>query len=274
MNCPFCKNEKTHLRKKLTKLGYKTFYCGKCDLTYNERTNTPFNFLSIPTDVLFLVLLWRLRYKLSLRDISEMFLERGFEFTHEAVRDWEERFAHLFTDKLKAKRKSKADLSKSWRVDETYLKVGGNQVYLYRAIDKRGNLIDVRLSKTRDLEAAEEFFKQAKETVRHKPEKVTTDGHDSYPKAIRKTLGLSVEHRTNKYLNNLVEQSHRKIKQRYYPMKNFKNFEAASRFTSAFEEVNDYFRFQTYKNEKVPLQRQRTLFKIRFADIKKEFLAA
>src|SRR5947199_4184465 len=64
MNCPFCKNEKTHLRKKLTKLGYKTYYCGKCDLTYNERTNTPFNHLSIPTDVLFLVLLYRLRYKL------------------------------------------------------------------------------------------------------------------------------------------------------------------------------------------------------------------
>ena len=94
---PFCKNEKTHLRKKLTKLGYKTYYCGKCDLTYNERTGTPYNHLSIHTDVLFLVQLYRLRYKLSLRDVAEIFLERGFEFTHEAVRDWEERFAHLFT---------------------------------------------------------------------------------------------------------------------------------------------------------------------------------
>ena len=115
MTYPFCKNEKTHLRKKKTKLGYKTFYCGKRDLTYNERTGSPFNYLSIPTDVLFLVLFWRLRYKLSLRDVAEMFFERGFEFTHEAVRDWEERFAHLFTDKLKAKRKLKTDLSKSWR---------------------------------------------------------------------------------------------------------------------------------------------------------------
>src|SRR6476469_10271365 len=70
MNCPFGKNEKTPLRKKLTKLGYKIFYCGKCDLTYNERTATPFNYLSIPTDVLFLILLYRLRYKLSLRDVA------------------------------------------------------------------------------------------------------------------------------------------------------------------------------------------------------------
>ncbi len=142
-------------------------------------------------------------------------------------------------------------------------------------IDKRGNLIDVRLSKTRDLEAVELLFKQARETVGegNKPEKVTTDGHASYPKAIRKTLELKVEHRTNKYLNNLVEQSHRKIKQRYYVMKNFKSFEAASRFTSAFEEVNDLFRFQTYKNEKVPLLRQRTLFKLRFEDVKRAFIA-
>ena len=78
--------------------------------------------------MLFLILLYRLRYKLSLRDVAEIFLVRGFEFTHEAVRDWEERFAHLFTDKLKAKRKLKVDLNKSWRVDETYLKIGKSQV--------------------------------------------------------------------------------------------------------------------------------------------------
>ncbi len=78
--------------------------------TYNERTGTPFNYLCIPTEVLFLVLLYRLKYKLSLRDVAEMFNERGFEFTHEAVRDWEERFAHLFTDKLKAKKVGKWSL--------------------------------------------------------------------------------------------------------------------------------------------------------------------
>src|SRR5690349_20818039 len=138
MNCPFCKNAKTHLRKKKNSLGYKTFYCGTCDLTFNERTKTPFNNLSIPTDVLFLVLLYRLRYKLSLRDVAEIFLERGFEFTHEAVRNWEERFANLFTDKLKAKRKLKPDLSKSWRVDETYLKVAAARCIYTGPLTKGG----------------------------------------------------------------------------------------------------------------------------------------
>lgn len=69
--------------------------------------------------------MWRLRYKLSLRDLSEMFLVRGFEFTHEAVRNWEAKFAPfpLITKQLRARRKGKA--SRSWYIDETYVKVGG-----------------------------------------------------------------------------------------------------------------------------------------------------
>lgn len=110
--------------------------------------------------MVFLVVLWRLRYKLSLRDLSEMFLARGITFTHETVRLWEERFAPLITAKLKAARKE--HLTKKpglrWKTDETYLKIGKKQVYLYRAIDEFGNLVDLRLSQTRDLEAAKAFF--------------------------------------------------------------------------------------------------------------------
>ncbi len=65
--------------------GYQTFRCATCRRTFNERTGTPFNFLEYPTDIVLLVVLWRLRYKVSLRDLAEMFLERGFVFTHEAV---------------------------------------------------------------------------------------------------------------------------------------------------------------------------------------------
>ena len=130
------------------------------------------------------------------------------------------------------------------------------------------------LSKTRDLAAAEAFFKKVLQTSGAKPETVTTDGHDSYPKAIRKVLGLKVEHRVNQFLNNVLEQDHRGVKQRYYPMLGFKNFDSAARFCEAFEEQRAYFRVRTYRNEEVPLARQRTLFKLRFAEIKKEFLAA
>jgi transposase-like protein len=85
-------------------------------------------------------------------------------------------------------------------VDETYVRVKGTWCYLYRAIDADGNLVDSRLSEKRDMEAAQRFFRQALAVVGHAPERVTTDGHASYPRAIREILGEQVQHRTNKYL--------------------------------------------------------------------------
>jgi len=102
MNCPHCASPRTKEQHKITALGYRTFRCSDCRRTCNERTGTPFNYLEYPADIVLLVVLWRLRYKLSLRDLAEMFLERGFEFTHEAVRDWEARFAPLMADQLQA----------------------------------------------------------------------------------------------------------------------------------------------------------------------------
>src|SRR6266700_2585718 len=94
----------------------------------------------------------------------------------------------------------------------TYVKVHGKWCYLYRAIDRDGNLVDSMLSQKRNMEAAKRFFRQTLETVGHAPERIITDGHDSYPRAIRETLGHDVLHQTNHYLNNLVEQDHRGIR--------------------------------------------------------------
>ncbi len=97
MNCPHCLSTATTLLIGKTSLGYRTFRCSQCRRKFNERTGTLYNHLQYPTDTVLLVVLWRLRYKLSLRDVAEMFLERGFGFTHEAMRDWEARFAPLIT---------------------------------------------------------------------------------------------------------------------------------------------------------------------------------
>src|SRR5215831_1023672 len=107
-----------------------------------------------------------------------MFLERGFVFTHETVRDWESRFAPLIADQLRRKRRGQA--GRSWYVDETSVKVCGKWCSLYRAIDHDGNLVDSRLSEKRDRDAAKAFFKQALAVVGHAPETITTDGHRSY----------------------------------------------------------------------------------------------
>ena len=192
-----------------------------------------------------------------------MFLERGFKFTHETVRNWESRFAPLIADQLRSKRRGLA--GRSWYVDETYIKVLGKWCYLYRAVDEDGNLVDSHLSEKRDMEAAQQFFKQALAVVGHAPERVTTDGHASYPRAVREILGSSVQHRTNKYLNNQLEQDHRGVKQRYYPMHGFGNFESAARFCGTFDELRNYFRPRHTMGATVSLTEQRRLFCERLA---------
>src|SRR5258708_23310661 len=127
MTCPHCATITTKKRAKKTKLGYATFFCPHCQCTFNERTGTPFNYLEFPTDIVLLVVVWRLRYKLSLRDVAEMFFERGFGFTHETARDWEERFAPLIADQLRTKRHGQP--ARSSYVDATYLTVNAKCCY-------------------------------------------------------------------------------------------------------------------------------------------------
>ena len=273
MPCPHCSSATTSSLSRITELSYRMFRCRNCRRTFNERTGTPFNYLEYPSDIVLLVVLWRVRYKLSLRDLAEMFLERGFKFTHETVREWETRFAQLLSDKLRAKRKGHAGCS--WHTDETYIKVGGVWKYLYRAIDRDGNLVDSMLSEHRDMEAAKRFFKGALEIAEQVPKRVTTDGHDSYPRAIRETLGNEVLHRCNPYLNNRLEQDHRGIKQRYYPMRGFGSFDAASRFCRAFDEQRQYFRLRPGMGQPLPpLSEQRREHCARFQVLMRALMAA
>jgi len=99
MGCPYCQGDATQEMERTTALGYRLFRCRPCRRTFNERTGTPFNHRQVPTDVALRVVLWRLRYTLSLRDLAEMVLTRGFTFTQETVREWEERFAPLLTER-------------------------------------------------------------------------------------------------------------------------------------------------------------------------------
>ena len=121
------------------------------------------------------------------------------------------------------------------------------------------------LSEHRDMDAAKRFFKQATEVVGHRPTRVTTDGHDAYPRAIRRTLGRKVAHRRNRYLNNRLEQDHRAIKQRYYPMRGFGNFQATTRFCTAHDELRDYFRPRPTMGVAVSRAERRQLHRDRWA---------
>jgi hypothetical protein len=102
MNCPHCQSLSTTEREGRTVHGFRRFQCRECGRRFNERTGTALNRLQVPTDIVFLF--WRLRYKLSLRNLAEMFLIRGIVFTHEAVRDWEAKLAPRLAEGLRQRR--------------------------------------------------------------------------------------------------------------------------------------------------------------------------
>ena len=206
-----------------------------------------------PSDLIVLVVLWRLRYRLTLRDLTEMFLTRGIIFSQEAVREWAAKLASMLADELRQRRLGRGGArGRHWHVDETYLKVRGRWCYLYRAIDRDGNLVDTMLSEHRDMAAAQAFFRSARAVAGVTPERVTTDGHGSYPRAIRSTLGRRVVHRTSAYKNNGLEQDHRGVKGRTRCMRGFKSFASAERFCRSHDELRDFLRLRTRHNQPVP----------------------
>lgn len=185
-----------------------------------------------PSDIIMQALRYYLAYKLSYRDIEEMFAERNIHFDHSTLNRWVIKYAPQLEAKF---RTQKRQVSGSWRMDETYIKVKGRWVYYYRAVDKFGAVIDFYLSETRDEPAARAFFKKA--INQHGlPEKVVLDKSRSNAAAldtINVRLWLSgcmlfmIEVLAVKYLNNIVEQSHRKVKGKMHQCLGWKSWEGA-----------------------------------------------
>src|SRR5258708_5387909 len=170
-----------------------------------------------------------------------MMAERGLKVDHSTICRWVQAYAPELEKRVKPQLKPTTD---SWRVDETYIKVKGQWLYQYRAVDSDGNTLDFRLSATRDAEAAQAFFEKtlgAPHTVQ--PRVITVDKNAAYPKAIDalkalEHLAADCELRQVKYLNNLIEQDHRFIKRRTRPGLGFFAFETAQRALSGYETMN------------------------------------
>src|SRR3954466_7619296 len=169
MRCLECGSEAVTERSERTVQGYPRFRCRACGKQFNECSDTLLNRTQYPSDVIALVVLWRVRYKLSLRDLPEMFAVRGSVFSYEGVREWEAKLTPALAEELRRRRRG--TVGRSWYVDETYLKVHGRWCYLYRAIDRTGTLVDVLFSEPRDMEAAQAFFRSAKEVTGITPDR-------------------------------------------------------------------------------------------------------
>jgi len=191
-------------------------------------------------EIIILCLRWYFRYKLSYRDLVGMMSERGLLIAHSTILRWVIRYAEACEKRW---RRYERPVGGSWRADETYSKVRGEWMYLYRAVDGQGNTVEFFFSRTRGVAAAKAFFRKA---LKHhgEPHSITLDGHEPSHSALRR-MGMRgefnfrganpVKIRSCQYLNNIIEQDHRRIKQRCYPMLQFQRFYNAGKVIVGIE---------------------------------------
>jgi putative transposase len=185
-----------------------------------------------PKYVILFAVFFYVRYGVSYRDLEEIMAERGVSVDHTTLNRWVTRYSGAIAD---VARRRKGPCDRSWRMDETYIKVKGTWVYLYRAVDKYGKTLDFMLSPRRNKPAATNFFARMLE-VNGLPRKIVIDksgANTAGIKAINKMLKgfgcpIPIEMVRRKYLNNIVEQDHRFIKRRIRPMLGFKAFASAA----------------------------------------------
>jgi transposase, IS6 family len=175
-----------------------------------------------PPEVIMVAVRWYLRYGLSYRDVEELLAERGIDVDHVSVYRWVQRFTPLLIDAARPCRHATGD---RWFVDETYVKVSGRWVYLYRAIDQFGQVIDVLVSEKRDLEATRRFFTRALDQG-PAPTEVTTDRAPAYPRVLDELLPAAC-HIMDQYANNPIEADHGRLKSRLRPMRGLKQLRSA-----------------------------------------------
>ena len=197
--------------------------------------------------VILLCVRWYLTYGLSLRDLEEMIFERGIRLDHSTIHRWVVHFTPMLLTAFNLRKRS---VTHKWHLDETYIKVRGEWLYLYRAIDKTGATVEFHFSKNRDLPAAKRFIRKA--LARHgRPAQITIDGSATNRTAIlegdmeaRLTLPTAANDqepitiRNSKYMNNRIEQDHRRIKRRIGPMLGFKSEACADVILGGIELVH------------------------------------
>jgi transposase-like protein len=183
----------------------------------------------------------------------EMMEERGLSMAHTTIMRWVHQYGPEMDKRIRRQLKKTND---SWRVDETYIKVKGQWMYLYRAVDSEGNTIDFYLSKTRDHKAAKRFFKKALRSFHvSMPRVITVDKNPAYPIAIEelkneKKMPVGIQVRKVKYLNNVIEQDHRFIKKRVRSMLGLKSFHTATYILSGIEVMHMIKKKQVHQGVK------------------------
>jgi transposase, IS6 family len=206
-----------------------------------KQAKSSFKWRHFEPTIILLCVRWYCRYQLSYRDLEEMMWERGVSVDHTTVWRWIQKYAPEINKRIRPHLKMSGT---SYRVDETYIKVGKSCKYLYRAIDSTGQTIEFTLSAKRDVSAAKRFFKKMmRADHRRLPFTISVDKNAAYPEAfttsqIENILPHDCKLRRVKYLNNIIEQDHRFIKKRVRACLGYRSFDTAEGTIQGVEVMN------------------------------------
>ncbi|SFG40604.1 putative transposase [Palleronia marisminoris] len=204
---------------------------------------SPFKYFKTSPEIIRLAVMMYVRFPLSLRNVEDLLHERGVDVSHETVRFWWHRFGPMFAGEIR-KRRIEGRKSSRWRwhLDEMFVKINGEQHYLWRAIDHEGEVLESFVTKRRDKKAALKFLKKA--LKKHgRAEVLVTDKRRSYG-AARKDLGVADRQETDRWLNNRAENSHLPFRRRERAMQRFRRMRSLQKFGAVHASVSNHFNLE------------------------------
>jgi putative transposase len=201
---------------------------------------SPFKYFKTSPEIIGLAVMMYVRFPLSLRNVEDLLHERGIDISHETVRYWWNRFGPLFVSEIRKRRISGMKSTRwQWHLDEMFVKINGEQHYLWQAVDHEGEVLESFVTKTRDQKAAFKFLK--KTMHRHDPAEVfVTDRLRSYGAAL-KEIGLANRQEIGRWLNNRAENSHLPFRQRERAMLRFRRIRSLQKFAFVQASIHNHF---------------------------------
>ena len=217
----------------------------------------PFRYFKISPEIIRLAVMMYVRFPLSLRNVEDLLHERGIDICHETVRYWWNKFGPMFAREIRKKRMHPVNNHSNWKwhLDEVFVKINGENHYLWRAVDHEGEVLEAFVSKCRDQKAALDFLKKIMKKY-GAPKVIVTDRLKSY-RAAMKIIGNESTQEVGRWKNNRCENSHLPFRRREYAMLKFRRMRSLQKFASIHSSVFNHFNKERHLNSRDTYKVQR-----------------